>query len=57
MTAVLPAPERRPDVEVEAALPSPLTAPPPGPAGSGNTSSFALPMLPTNRGSMYGPVR
>ena len=38
MTAVLPAPERRPDVEVEAAL----TAPPPGPAGAAWICALAL---------------
>ena len=42
MTAVLPAPERRPDVEVEAALPAPLTAPPPGQAGGAWIFALAL---------------
>ena len=37
--------------------PSALGPAAPGAAGSGKTSSRALPMLLTNRGSMYGPVR
>src|SRR5262249_10861519 len=31
--------------------------PPDGPLGTGKTSILSLPMLLTNRGSMYGPVR
>ena len=42
MTATLPAAERQPAVEVEAALPARLPAPPPAPAGAAWIFALAL---------------